>query len=80
MALPPRLPKKAKRATRWRSQAHCAFIRSHACSVCNAPNAYIKVDGEHLCGDCFDAREAAANEDDGQPSEQQEWADYDKDC
>lgn len=31
--LPPRIPKKAKRASRWRSQAHCSFIRSHACSV-----------------------------------------------
>lgn len=34
--LPPRLPKKQKRETRWRSQKHCNFIRSHACSVCHA--------------------------------------------
>lgn len=32
MALPPRIPKKQKRASRWRSQAHCNFVRSHACS------------------------------------------------
>lgn len=31
--LPPRIPKKAKRASRWRSQAHCNFVRSHACSI-----------------------------------------------
>lgn len=34
MTLPPRLAKKPKRSTRWRSQAHCNFVRSHACSVC----------------------------------------------
>lgn len=33
MTLPARLPKPAKRATRWRSQAHCTFVRSHACCV-----------------------------------------------
>jgi hypothetical protein len=31
--LPARLPKKPKRASRWRSQAHCNFVRSFACSV-----------------------------------------------
>lgn len=35
MILPPRIPKKAKRSSRWRSQAHCNFVRSHACSVCH---------------------------------------------
>jgi 5-methylcytosine-specific restriction endonuclease McrA len=35
MTLPPRIPKKAKRSSRWRSQKHCGFIRSHACSVCH---------------------------------------------
>lgn len=34
--LPPRLPKRPKRETRWRSQAHCSFVRSHACSVCGS--------------------------------------------
>lgn len=32
--LPQRIPKKAKRASRWRSQAHCSFVRSHCCSIC----------------------------------------------
>jgi hypothetical protein len=31
--LPPRIPKKPKRASRWRSQAHCNFVRGYACSV-----------------------------------------------
>lgn len=35
MSLPPRIAKKAKRASRWRSQAHCNFVRGHACSVCH---------------------------------------------
>lgn len=39
MSLPPRIPKKAKRATRWRSQAHCNFVRSHACSMCGSTAA-----------------------------------------
>jgi hypothetical protein len=33
MSLPPRIPKQRKRASRWRSQAHASFVRSHACSV-----------------------------------------------
>lgn len=32
--LPKRIPKAPKRETRWRSQAHCNFVRGHACSVC----------------------------------------------
>lgn len=32
MTLPRRIPKAAKRASRWRSQAHCSFVRSHECS------------------------------------------------
>jgi hypothetical protein len=32
--LPRKIPKAQKRASRWRSQAHCNFVRSHACSVC----------------------------------------------
>lgn len=31
--LPPRIPRKPKRETRWRSQAHLAFVRSHQCCV-----------------------------------------------
>lgn len=34
--LPKRIPKEPKRASRWRSQAHAAFVRSHACSMCGA--------------------------------------------
>ena len=33
MTLPARIPKPAKRASRWRSQAHCTFVRSHNCCV-----------------------------------------------
>jgi hypothetical protein len=33
--LPRRIPKAPKRASRWRSQAHCNFVRSHACSICS---------------------------------------------
>ena len=36
MTLPPRIPKKPKRESRWRSPAHCNFVRSHACSVCHS--------------------------------------------
>jgi len=31
--LPPKKMKKAKRSTRWRSQGHCNFVRSHHCSI-----------------------------------------------
>src|SRR5512143_760859 len=34
--LPRRIPKQPKRSTRWRSQAHCNFVRSHACCVCDS--------------------------------------------
>lgn len=37
--LPPRIQKSPKRSTRWRSQAHCNFVRSHACSVCHSTAA-----------------------------------------
>lgn len=39
MALPARIAKKAKRDSRWRSPAHCNFVRSHACSVCGSTTA-----------------------------------------
>lgn len=39
MALPPKIQKKPKRSTRWRSQAHCNFVRGHACSNCGATSA-----------------------------------------
>lgn len=34
--LPPKLPKRPKRESRWRSPAHLAFVRSHCCSVCGS--------------------------------------------
>lgn len=36
MTLPPKIQKAPKRSSRWRSQAHCNFVRSHACSVCHS--------------------------------------------
>ena len=41
--LPRRIPKEPKRATRWRSQAHCSFVRSHECCVPNCPGRPIDV-------------------------------------
>lgn len=37
--LPPRIPEKPKRETRWRSQAHCNFVRSRACCNCGSTSA-----------------------------------------
>jgi hypothetical protein len=34
--LPRRIPKKPKRASRWRSQKHTDWVKSHACSVCGS--------------------------------------------
>lgn len=31
--LPRRIPKEKKQSLRWRSQAHCSFVRSHECCV-----------------------------------------------
>lgn len=36
MALPRRIPKDPKRASRWRSQKHCNFVRQHACTNCGS--------------------------------------------
>lgn len=33
MALPPRIKQKRNHTGRWRSPAHCDFVRSHACVV-----------------------------------------------
>lgn len=51
MALPPRIPRKPKRSTRWRSQAHLAFVRAHHCSMegcCGAPieAAHVRIGSE----------------------------------
>lgn len=37
--IPRRIPKPTKRASRWRSQAHCNFVRSHACCNCGSATA-----------------------------------------
>lgn len=37
--LPPRIPKKPKRATRWKSTAHRDFVRGHACCKCGSMTA-----------------------------------------
>lgn len=37
--LPPRIAKKAKRESRWRSPAHANFVRSHACCACGSTEA-----------------------------------------
>jgi hypothetical protein len=34
--LPKRIPKTPKRESRWRSPAHRAWVRSHACSACGS--------------------------------------------
>ncbi len=39
MTLPKRIAKAPKRASRWRSQAHCNFVRSHGCCACAATTA-----------------------------------------
>lgn len=48
--LPPKIPKKAKRASRWRSQKHCNHVRSHACTVCH-DTAGIEVAHVRIAGD-----------------------------
>ncbi|QVJ07672.1 hypothetical protein L7H23_01040 [Sphingopyxis sp. BSN-002] len=40
---PKRIPKKPKRATRWRSQAHCNFVRSHECCITGCTDRPIEV-------------------------------------
>jgi hypothetical protein len=39
VSLPPRIPKRQKRASRWRSQAHASFVRSHSCTNCGSMTA-----------------------------------------
>lgn len=41
--LPRRIPKPAKRSSRWRSQAHCSFVRSHECCVAGCNGRPIEV-------------------------------------
>lgn len=37
MKLPRKVTVAAKRSLRWRSPAHCAWVRSHRCVVCDSP-------------------------------------------
>lgn len=39
MQLPRKIPKAPKRSSRWRSQAHCNFVRGHACCHCDSMSA-----------------------------------------
>lgn len=41
--LPPRIPKKPKRESRWRSTAHCNFVRSHQCAIADCDGMPIEV-------------------------------------
>jgi hypothetical protein len=41
--LPRRIPKQKKRDDRWRSPAHCNFVRSHECSVPSCQGRPIEV-------------------------------------
>ena len=34
--LPRKIPKPPKRSSRWRSAAHCNFVRGHACCCCGS--------------------------------------------
>lgn len=43
--IPARIPKKAKRASRWRSQAHLAFVRKHACANCGS---VVNIEAAHV--------------------------------
>jgi hypothetical protein len=43
--LPNRIPKAPKRASRWRSQAHCNFVRSHACTNCGST---VNIEAAHV--------------------------------
>jgi hypothetical protein len=43
VTLPRRIPKAPKRATRWRSQAHANFVRSHFCCVLGCDRRPIQV-------------------------------------
>lgn len=43
MALPRRIPKQKNRSERWRSAAHCNFVRSHECVVPGCTDRPIEV-------------------------------------
>lgn len=41
--LPRKVPKERKRATRWRSPAHCNHVREHGCSIAGCTGKPIEV-------------------------------------
>lgn len=41
--LPRRIPREPKRASRWRSLAHCNFVRQHECSIPGCTDRPIEV-------------------------------------
>lgn len=43
--LPPKLPKRPKRESRWRSPAHLAFVRTYACSRCGS---HVGIEAAHV--------------------------------
>jgi hypothetical protein len=43
--LPQRIPKKRNRSLRWRSPAHLAFVRSHACCHCGST---VNIEAAHV--------------------------------
>lgn len=45
--LPARIPKPAKRSSRWRSQAHLSFVRQHVCAICGQASA---IEAAHVRG------------------------------
>lgn len=45
--LPRRIPKPPKRASRWRSQAHLKFVRSHICSIPKCGN-WTPIEAAHV--------------------------------
>lgn len=48
--LPQRIPKPKRRASRWRSQAHLNFVRSHQCSTPGCPDMPIEAAHVRLNG------------------------------
>jgi hypothetical protein len=43
--LPQRIPKPAKRATRWKSPAHLKFVRGFACAACGS---LVNIEAAHV--------------------------------
>lgn len=48
--LPARIPKKPRRSTRWRSQAHLSFVRKHRCCVvdCSSSEFGFRTEAAHV--------------------------------